>query len=94
MHSEISMVELIAKLSSKNQITVPAVVRRRLGVGASDTIAFVFNEVGAIEVRRARYDLESILGSIPPLPRASVDFEQEIAEATADEITRRPPFVT
>jgi AbrB family looped-hinge helix DNA binding protein len=86
------MVELIAKLSSKNQITLPAAVRRRLGVGASDRIAFVFNEEGAIEVRRARYDLESILGSIPPLPHSSADFEQEIAETTANEVTRRPPL--
>ena len=82
------MVEITAKISSKNQITVPAEVRRRLGVGASDTIAFFFTQSGAIEVQKPRFDLESILGSIPPLPDASPDFEQEIEEATAEEIER------
>jgi AbrB family looped-hinge helix DNA binding protein len=83
------MVEITAKISSKNQITVPAEVRRRLGVGASDTIAFFFTEGGAVEVQKPRFGLESILGSIPPLPGASPDFELEIEEATAEEIERR-----
>jgi antitoxin PrlF len=82
------MVEITAKISSKNQITVPAEVRRRLGVGASDTIAFFFTESGAIEVQKPCFDLESVLGSIPPLPGASVDFDREIEEATAEEIER------
>ena len=82
------MVEITAKISSKNQITVPAEVRRRLGVGASDTIAFFFTESGAIEVQKPCFDLESILGSIPPLPGASLAFEREIEEATAEEIER------
>ena len=82
------MVEIRAKISSKNQITVPAEVRRRLGVGASDMIAFFFTQSGAIEVQKPRFDLESILGSIPPLPGASPDFEREIEEATAEEIER------
>lgn len=82
------MVEITAKISSKNQITVPADVRRRLGVGASDTIAFVFTEDGTVEVRTPRFDLESIFGSIPPIPGASADFEREIEEATAVEIER------
>lgn len=88
------MIELTAKLSSKNQITVPAAIRRKLGIRASDAIAFVFNESGAIEVRRASFDLESILGSIPPLPGSSPDLEREIREATAEEIARRPPHAT
>jgi AbrB family looped-hinge helix DNA binding protein len=83
----VAIVEITAKISSKNQITVPAEVRR-LGISASDTIAFVFTEKGTIEVQTPRFDLESILGSIPPLPGASPDFEREIEEATAEEIAR------
>ena len=82
------MVEITAKISSKNQITVPAEVRRRLGVGASDQVAFVLAENDKVELRPARYDLESILGSIKPLPNESLDLDQEIAEATAAGITR------
>jgi antitoxin PrlF len=82
------MVEITAKISSKNQITVPAEVRRRLGVGASDTIAFFFTQSGAIEVQKPRFDLESIIGSVPALPGESLDFEREIEDATAEEMQR------
>jgi AbrB family looped-hinge helix DNA binding protein len=82
------MVEITAKISSKNQITVPAEVRRRLGVGASDRIAFFFTENGTVEVQKPRFDLESILGSVPALPGESLDFEREIEEATAKEMQR------
>jgi AbrB family looped-hinge helix DNA binding protein len=83
------MIEVTAKISSKNQITLPADVRHRLGVGAFDKVAFIFNANGTIEIEKARFDLESILGSIPPLPGASVDFEPEIEAAVAEEIARR-----
>jgi antitoxin PrlF len=82
------MVEITAKISSKNQITVPAEVRRRLGIGASDTIAFYFTHSGAIEVQKPRFDLESIIGSVPALPGESLDLEREIEEATEEEMQR------
>ncbi len=82
------MVEFVAKISSKNQITLPVEVRRHLGVGPFDTIAFVFTERGTVEVRKPQLDLESIIGSVPALPGASLDFEREIEEATAEETQR------
>ena len=82
------MIEITAKISSKNQITLPADIRRRLGIGASDTIAFVLAEDGKVELRPAQYDLESILGSIKPLPNETVDLDREITEATAAGIER------
>jgi AbrB family looped-hinge helix DNA binding protein len=82
------MSESIARVSSMSQITVPAEVRRRLGVGPSDTIAFVAGNDGTIEARVPRYDLESIIGSIPELPGASDDLDAEIADAMAAEIDR------
>jgi AbrB family looped-hinge helix DNA binding protein len=85
---EMPVIEFTATISSKNQITVPAEVRRRLGIGPADKVAFVFREGGEVEFRLAKYDLESILGSLPPLPNASVDFEREIEEATAEEMER------
>lgn len=82
------MVERVAKISSKNQITIPVEVRKRLGVGASDSVAFVFTENGTVEVRKPRFDLESIIGSVPARPGTSLDFEREIEEATAEEMQR------
>jgi AbrB family looped-hinge helix DNA binding protein len=82
------MTEILAKISSKNQITLPADVRRRLGVGAMDKIAFVLREDGSIEIRAPRFELESVIGSVPPLPGASIDFDEEIEDATVAEIAR------
>ena len=82
------MVAFTVKISSKNQITLPAEVRRRLGVGASDRIAFVFTENGTVEIQKPRFDLESIMGSVPALAEESLAFEREIAEATAEEMQR------
>ena len=83
------MIEIQARISSKNQITLPAEVRRRLGIGALDTVAFVFGHDGTVELRRPHFDLESILGSIPALPGESLDLDEEIATATAEEIERK-----
>ena len=92
------MIEITTRISSNNRITLPAEVRRRLGVGPSDTIAIVLTERGTVEVQKPRFDFESIFGSVPALPRASLDFEREIEKATAEEaqrvmqrITRRRP---
>jgi AbrB family looped-hinge helix DNA binding protein len=78
-----------ARIDSKNRITLPVEVRHRLGVGACDEVTFICNENGTIEIRKARFDLESILGSIPPLAGAAADFEPEIAAAVAEEFTGR-----
>jgi AbrB family looped-hinge helix DNA binding protein len=83
------MTEIIAKISSKNQITLPSDVRQRLGVGAADRIAFVLGEHGKVELRPVRFDLESILGSLDPLPGESLDLDREILEATEEELARR-----
>lgn len=82
------MIEIHATVSSKNQITLPAEVRRRLGIGPANKVAFVFDEGGSVEFRLAKYDIESILGSLPALPNQSDDFEREIEEATAEEMER------
>jgi antitoxin PrlF len=83
------MVEIIARVSSKNQVTLPADVRRRLGIAASDRIAFVLGENDKVELRRVKFDLESILGSLDPLPNASIDLDREIEEAIEEELERR-----
>jgi antitoxin PrlF len=83
------MLEIHAKISSKNQITLPAEVRRRLGIGPADKVAFVFGDGDRVELRTPRYDLESVLGSIPALPGESLDLKQEIAAATEEVMSRK-----
>jgi AbrB family looped-hinge helix DNA binding protein len=82
------VIEISVKIGSKNQITLPAEVRRRLGVGPADTIAFVFADDGTVQLRRAKFELASIIGSIPSLPDESLDLERVIADATAEAMQR------
>jgi len=53
-----------AKITSKNQITVPAETRADLGVGPGDRLEFFKQPDGQIGVRKARHGLESLRGII------------------------------
>lgn len=79
-----TMREYVSTVSSKGQVTIPVSVRRRLGVQPADAVAFVVTDEGTVEVRAARFTLESVLGSIPALPNESVDLDREIAVAVSD----------
>ena len=67
------MFEIHARIDSRNRITLPSEVRKRLGVGPSDTIAFELHEDGRIFVRKAVLALESktagIAETVPAGPR-------------------------
>jgi len=76
------MRELASAISSKGQVTIPIAVRRRLGIGPSDRVAFVFGENGVVELRPVRYRVADLRGIVPALPnRETVDFDDLIAEA-------------
>ena len=76
------MKELVSTISAKGQVTIPIDVRRRLGVGASDKIAFVFGESGQVELRPVRFRVANLRGIVPALPgRETIDFDDQIAEA-------------
>jgi antitoxin PrlF len=82
------MNEIVSTISSKGQVTIPVEIRRRLGVGAADKIAFVVRDEGTVELRPVRYTLESVLNSIDALPNESIDLDREIAEAMEEEADR------
>lgn len=64
------MAELLATVTSKGQVTVPAPVRRHLGLEATDKIAFVIEPDGTVWVRAPRYPtLESLRGAAGSLKR-------------------------
>ncbi len=78
------MQELSTKLSSKNQVTVPAEVRRELCIGPHDRMSFVIED-GVVTVRPAAFTLESVFGSVEPLPGTTTDdFNHQIREAMED----------
>ena len=62
------MKEIVATITSKGQVTIPAEVRRHLGVQTNDKIAFVLGEEGRVELKAPRYhgvaSLRGAAGSI------------------------------
>ena len=85
------MREIISTITSKGQVTIPAEVRRRLGVGECDKIVFVIEDSGDVKLTVPHYptiqSLRGIAGSLPsPLPWQEI---QEIAhEEHADDVAR------
>ena len=83
--------EHIRRITSKGQVTVPAEVRRKLGVKPGETIVFRIRE-DRVELDRAPMSLEEAFGSVSPLNRPE-DFEalgqaawEEHAEKVLDEM--------
>jgi len=51
-----------AVITSKGQVTIPADVRRRLGIDSGDRIEFVELETGGFAIRTAVDDVRSLKG--------------------------------
>ena len=64
------MQEVVSTITSKGQITVPAEVRRHLGVSTRDKLAFVIGDDGSVRVRAVKYPtVASLQGAAGSLPR-------------------------
>lgn len=60
--------ELITTITQRGQVTVPAEVRRMLGLRPRDKVAFAI-EGGEVRLLPARYTLATAYRSVPPLKR-------------------------
>lgn len=62
--SDTDMKEILSTITSKGQITIPAEVRRHLGVVKSDKIAFLLEPDGTVRLAAPRYpDIASLRGA-------------------------------
>lgn len=78
------MREVTATVTSKGQITLPAEVRRLLGLKPQDKLVFAIDG-NEVRLQPARFTLENVLGSVEPLPGTTTeDFERQINEAMED----------
>jgi len=69
-----------ATLTSKGQITIPAEVRRRLGVAAGDRLEFVELKDGGFALRPAADDVRSLKGLLrKPAEPVSIERMNEAA---------------
>jgi AbrB family looped-hinge helix DNA binding protein len=78
----------IAPVSVKGQVTIPAEIRRELGIDTPDQIEFVVRDDGVVELRSPAFTLEEVFGSVPALPHETDDLDEEIAEAMALALAR------
>lgn len=49
------MKEIVSTLTSKGQVTIPAEVRRHLGLAQGDKLSFVIADDGSIELKSPKY---------------------------------------
>jgi AbrB family looped-hinge helix DNA binding protein len=64
------MKEILMKVTSKGQVTIPAEVRRALGIGKSQKVAFVIEEGGEVKLKAPRYaDIDAVVGKAGKLPK-------------------------
>jgi AbrB family looped-hinge helix DNA binding protein len=75
----------MAPVTSKGQITIPAEVRRALGLQVGSVVNFIPTKTGTYELApaaRSVKDLEGIL-AYSGKPKTLEEIEQDIAEAVA-----------
>lgn len=80
------MKEIVTTMTQRGQVTVPAEVRRLLGLRPRDKVAFTIDE-GAVRLVPVQFTLESAYRSVPPLPRPVSD--KEMARLAKEERARR-----
>jgi AbrB family looped-hinge helix DNA binding protein len=84
------MKELLATVSSKGQVTIPAEVRRHLRVSQGDKITFVLADEGRVEVKAAKYssvaELRGAAGKLEK-PLTWEEIERIAHEDRVEEIT-------
>lgn len=73
----------ITRLTSSGQLTMPAAIRRELGLSAGDSVLWTKDAAGNTIIRPMRYTVEELDGILPEIdhPSAETDFEDMIAEA-------------
>jgi AbrB family looped-hinge helix DNA binding protein len=78
----------ITRLTKSGQVTMPAEVRRELGLQPGDSVLWTKDARGNTVVRPMRYTVEELDGILPAIdhPSAETDFEDMIAEAFEDSV--------
>jgi antitoxin PrlF len=73
----------VGTMTSKGQITIPADVRKDLGLHPGSRVAFVRTNTGTYEIRPETASIRDLRGSIPKpeQPVTLEDMDRAIAEA-------------
>ena len=80
------MKQIVTTITQRGQVTIPAEVRRLLGVAPRDKVAFQIDD-GQVSLVAAPFTLESAYGSVEPLHRPE-DFKELTRAAKAAHVQR------
>ena len=72
-----------SRLSSKNQLTVPVDILRRVGLMAGDEVEFAVNDAGFIQIQ-AMGDANPVLNLVGAFPGVFDEFDQAKERASWD----------
>ena len=83
------MKEFVTTITQRSQVTIPAEVRRVLGVKPRDKVAFTIED-GGVRLESAPFSLESVYGSVKPveMPEDFVKISREVKDAKAEKTAR------
>ena len=83
------MREITRTISSRGRVTLPADIRRHLGIEPEDRVTFVIHDDGTVQLRRATYPThESLVGAAGTLPRP-MEWREMLEIAREDYILRK-----
>jgi AbrB family looped-hinge helix DNA binding protein len=80
---ERAMKQISAKVTERGQVTIPAEVRRALGLNPPAKVIFKI-EGSEVRLVPAAFTLETAFGSVKPLPGAAIDLDEQIRQAKED----------
>lgn len=85
------MKEIVATINQSSQVTIPAEVRRVLGLGPKGKVAFTIED-DQVSLASAPFTLESAYGSVKPIrqPGRLEDVAQAAKDTKAEQSTREP----
>ena len=83
------MKTIVTTLTQRSQVTIPAEVRRVLGVKPRDKVAFTIED-GGVRLAPAPFSLESAYGSVKPVekPENFEEISRAAKEAKAEKTVR------
>lgn len=83
------MKEIVTTITQRSQVTIPAEVRRVLGVKPRDKVAFTIED-GGVRLASAPFSLESAYGSVKPVekPENFDRISRTVKEAKAKKTVR------
>lgn len=80
------MQQLVTTMTQRGQITVPAEVRRLLGLKPHDKVAFTIED-GEVRLVPVAFTLETAFGSVAPL-HDGIDVDERIRQAKEERAER------